>query len=502
MLRKLKNSLFSDFIIYGLGSVISRSIGLILTPFLAHALLPHEFGIINLANTTAYFIGIFVVFSLDAAAGRWFFDTNEEAYRKSTIANWFWFQFLACVAVALLAFLFADPLSRLIFLEKGNTWFFLLPILSLPFNAFAMVFQNLERFRKRPVSVTVFNIALTAMNVVFILFFLMVAKKGVMGYFLGQFITVIILALYALIRMHDWIHPKNISFSMLRHMLRFSLPMVPTAIAFWLLNSSAVYFLNYILKNKTEVGLFGVGASIAALISLVTTSFQQAWGVYFMSIYQEKGTPARVSRIANGFVIVSFLLWLFICLYTPEFLVLFTRPSYYAAAWVPCILSLGPIVYSFAYFTQVGCYVEKNMKPFATGVLLSGFLSVVFYFLLIPSFGKEGAALATVAGQLLIPIYLYIRGNKYYPVRYNIRLVASIIATALVIGLGGRMIEMHSMFALALVKLGLMIVYLLICLKLVAIFDKTSYQTLVFYFSKAKLYLNVRNSRRHVPSQP
>ena len=501
MLAKLKNSLFSDFIIYGLGSVISRSIGLILTPFLAHALLPREFGIINLANTTAYIIGIFVVFSLDAAAGRWFFDTTDENYRKSTIANWFWFQFSACIVVVIIAAIFSAPISRLIFLQPDSALYFLLPVLSLPFNAFAMVYQNLERFRKRPLSVTLFNIMLTVFNVVFILFFLLYLKKGIMGYFLGQLITLIILATFAFIRMHGWIHPKHISIPRLKEMLRFSLPMVPTAIAFWLLNSSAVYFLNYILKDKTEVGLFGIGASIAALITLVTTSFQQAWGVFFMSVYQQQDTPARVSRIANAFVIISFLLWLFICLYSPEFLIIFAKPSYYAAAWVPPILSLGPIVYSFAYFTQVGCYVEKNMRPLATSVLLAGILSVIFYFILIPAFGKEGAAFATVAGQLLIPVYLYLKGNKYYPVRYNITLVIFVILTALVTGIIGRTVVIHSLLGLAFVKLAFLLGYLLVCIKWLSIFDKPSYQTLVSYIVKLKIYLNVRNSRAHVPSQ-
>jgi O-antigen/teichoic acid export membrane protein len=501
LFKKFKNSLFSDFLIYGLGSMVSRSIGLILTPFLAHALLPNEFGIINLANTTAYFIGIFVVFALDSAVGRFYFDSNEENYKKSTIANWFWFQFAACVIVAIFSLVFADKISRVIFLSADSKLFFLLPVISLPFTAFTMIFQNLERLRKRPVSVTVFNIVLTALNVLFILFFLLVLKKGVLGYFMGQLLTVVILAIYSFIRMRSWIHPKHIHISRLKEMLRFSLPMVPTAIAFWLLNSSAVYFLNYILKNKTEVGLFGIGASIAALISLVTTSFQQAWGVFFMSIYQQSDTPRKVSRIASAFVVLVFLLWLFICLFTPEFLIVFTKPSYYSAAWVPCILSLGPIVYSLSYFTQVGCYVHKNMKPVATSVLLAGILSVGFYFLLIPHFGKEGAALGTVAGQLLIPIYVYIRGNKYYPVRYNMTFIAAVIITAFVLGIGGRFITIHSVAGLIAVKLALMMVYVLICFKWISMFDRLSYQTLISYIGKVKIYLNVRNSRNRVISE-
>ncbi|MDB5251885.1 MAG: polysaccharide biosynthesis protein, partial [Flaviaesturariibacter sp.] len=284
MLSKLKNTLFSDFVIYGIGSVVSRSIGLILTPFLAHSLTPGEFGIINLSNTTAYFLGIFVVFALDSAAGRWFFDSEEEGYRKTTMANWFWFQFLTCLVVLLLALAFANPIARTIFLQPDAKWFFLMPVMGLPLNALVMVFQNLERFRKRPISVTIFNIVLTICTVAFTLFYLLVLKLGVIGYLLGQLTTTVVMSVYAFLRLGDWIAPRFVNKKRLSEMLRFSLPMVPTAIAFWLLNSSASYFLNYLTKDKTEVGLFGIGASIAALISLVTTSFQMAWGVFFMSI--------------------------------------------------------------------------------------------------------------------------------------------------------------------------------------------------------------------------
>lgn len=498
MLSKLKNSLFSDFIIYGIGSVVSRSIGLILTPFLAKALLPAEFGIINLANTTSYFLGIFVVFALDSAAGRWYFDKEDDAYKKSAIANWFWFQFLMCLLVLAVSFLFADRIAFAIFTVPDARWFFLLPILSLPFNAFVMVFQNLERFRKRPLSVTIFNIALTALTVGFTLYYLLVLKKGVIGYFLGQLSTIVILSLYAFTRMRSWIDPRNIRLDRMKDMLRFSLPMVPTAVAFWLLNSSATYFLNYITRDKAEVGLFGIGASIAALISLVTTSFQMAWGVFFMSIYQKADTPAKVSRIANAFVVICFFLWLFICLYSPEFLVIFAQPGYYAAAWVPCILSLGPILYSMSYFTQVGCYVEKNMKPVATAVLLAGALSIAFYFALIPFMGKEGAAFATVAGQLLIPVYIYWKGNKYYPVSYNLTYISAVITTALLLGIGGRLLPMQYGWLLATVKFIIIIVYFFLCLRWTALFDKQTYQVLTGYFHKIKMYWNVRNRRNSI----
>ncbi|MDB5197683.1 MAG: polysaccharide biosynthesis protein [Flaviaesturariibacter sp.] len=498
MFSKLKNSLFSDFIIYGIGSVVSRSIGLILTPFLAQALLPSEFGIINLANTTSYFLGIFVVFALDSATGRWYFDSEDINYRKSTVSNWFWFQFVACISVLLISILFARNISYVIFLDKNAYWFFLLPIVGLPLNALVMIFQNLERLRKRPVSLTFFNIALTGLNVCFTLFYLLYLRLGVIGYLLGQLTTTLVLSLFAFVKLRNWIHPKYFDYARLKDMLRFSLPMVPTAVAFWLLNSSATYFLNYILKNKHEVGLFGIGASIAALISLVTTSFQMAWGVFFMSIYQKSEAPEKVSRIANVFMVICFSLWLFICLFSPEFLILFASPSYYGAAWVPCILSLGPILYSMSYFTQVGCYVKKNMKPVATAVLLGGTISIGLYFLLIPRLGKEGAAFSTVAGQLLIPIYVYIRGNKYYPVRYNLIFISFVIGAALLLGISGRMLPMQYGLALGGIKMIIIFIYFLLCFWLTAIFDKQNYRVARGILQKIKFNRNVRNSRNSI----
>ncbi|MDB5251213.1 MAG: hypothetical protein JWP27_382, partial [Flaviaesturariibacter sp.] len=180
--------------------------------------------------------------------------------------------------------------------------------------------------------------------------------------------------------------------------------------------------------------------------------------------------------------------------------VLFARPSYYAAAWVPCILSLGPIIYSLSCFTQVGCYVKKNMKPVATSVLLAGALSVCLYFVLIPSLGKEGAALATVCGQVIIPLFIYWKGNKYYPVRYNARFLATVIVTSLLLGIGGRQIVLAQPFVLVAIKFVIIIVYFLISLWQVSVHDKELFKGFVAALSNLKNYRNVRNRRNHIVS--
>ena len=94
--------LAGESVVYGFSGVLIRFVGLLMLPLLSKALSPAEYGMIGMYSSTFYTTFLFVVFAMDSATYRHYFDSgNDEATKKSTIATWYYFQLATSVTLSL-----------------------------------------------------------------------------------------------------------------------------------------------------------------------------------------------------------------------------------------------------------------------------------------------------------------------------------------------------------------------------------------------------------------
>ena len=160
-------------------------------------------------------------------------------------------------------------------------------------------------------------------------------------------------------------------------MLKFSAPLVPSSLAFWVLNSANSFFLLYYF-GKAEVGLYAVGVSIGAFLMLFTTAFQQAWGPFAFSIIKDKDAKDVYASVFGIYAILASILLLFSVLFIPEILALLTTPKFYSASWVATLMSINVIVASFSYIANLGLNIVKTNKPYAKAIFMVDLFIIKF----------------------------------------------------------------------------------------------------------------------------
>jgi O-antigen/teichoic acid export membrane protein len=147
-------------------------------------------------------------------------------------------------------------------------------------------------------------------------------------------------------------------------------------------------------------------------------------------------------------------------LFSPEALILFTTPKYYESAWVASILSINIVLIGLTYIASIGTSIVKNTIHYSIGVLLAGVVTVIFNLILIPIWGKEGSAIATVAAQIIIPVYLFYKAQKLFYIPYEFWKVAVCLIAAVIIGTGVRLLEYPNWWAAVLVKATLLLFFI------------------------------------------
>ena len=452
MLKYLKQ-LTGDSLIYGISGIVSKMIGIFLVPIYTRLFLPKDYGIINLVNTTFILLSILIVCALDSSAARWFFDSTEESDHKKTFGAYIWFQLFLAVIIAVIIIVFSPPLSKFFFKENGKPVYFILPAMTLIANILPSVLINWFRLHRRPVATVVFTIAQTLTAVSLTVLFVVFLHWQITGVFAALAISSATFSLVAIIMLRGWLNLKYFSKQRLKVMLRFALPIIPAGLSYWLLNNTDSYFIAYFTKSTAEVGLFGIGAMLASVVGMFTGAFQQAWGPFAFSLINN---PDAKKVYANVFLVFGYgmaLLAALLMLFAPEALMIFTTPEYYGSAWVAGILGYNLLLISFSYIAIIGISINKTTAPYGIAMLYATIVTIALDIILIPKFGKEGSALATVIAQIIVPAYLFYKGQKVYPIPYKFAEVAIIIITFLIVVVGIRLIHFNKLTIQIFVKI-------------------------------------------------
>jgi O-antigen/teichoic acid export membrane protein len=416
-LKKLLKQLASESAIYGISSMLSKFIGIFLVPLYTHLLLPSDYGTLNLVNSTFYFIIVFACFALDSASARWYYDTENADDRKSTISSWFWFQLTSSIILGIIIIISSSFLSKII-LKENNSILFIIPAIGLLFNILPSIVTNWLRFQRKAVHTVIFTICNILINVALNIFFVLYLKLGVKGILLSLLLSNIIASIYVIFLLKDWISISFFNMNRLKEMLKFSIPLLPTAIAFWVLNSSSSFIIEK-FHSKSEVGLYSIGSMLASVVTMVVGAFQMAWGPFAFSIIEHPNAKKTFAMVLTMYSALMCFVALSVALFAKEGLMLFTAPEYHKAYIVSGILAFNGIIYGYAYIGSIGTSIAKDNKPLAISILFAALITGVLYFSLVPKYGKEGAAISILLGYLIVPIYLFYKSQKLWHIPFN-----------------------------------------------------------------------------------
>lgn len=421
--------LLGESAIYGISGMLSRFISIFLVPLYTSVLSTEEYGKLSLVNSTFYFVAVVAVFAMDSSAARWYYDEQDDELRKPIIATWFWFQLMSSVALAIILTVLSPLLSNTILHQADHNMLFIIPASGLLASILPTIVTNWLRFQRKPIHTVVFTISTVLLTVGFNFLFVVYLKQGIAGILLATVCTNLLASLYVLAIMKRWLLLRYFSKQKLIEMLRYAYPLIPTAFAFWILNSSSSFVINK-FHGQGAVGLFQIGSMIASGAGMVAGAFQMAWGPFVFSMLDKPEAKRVISFVFTGYTWLMSTLALSIALFAKEILILFTNPGYYGSATVAGVLSFNSIIYGFAYIAVVGCNVQKDNKPLAYSILFAAIITGLLYWFLVPAYGGVGAALSSALGYLIVPIYLFYKSQQYWPVpfRFTLNIILFLLA--------------------------------------------------------------------------
>ena len=272
----------------------------------------------------------------------------------------------------------------------------------------------------------------TALFIAWDVLFLAGFHWGIAGYVLSMAAANLMCAAFLLLKVRPRLRrPER---GLVRDMLRYSVPLIPTAVFWWVMDVSDRYLVRWFLGG-TANGLYAVGYKLPTVLTILSMVVMDAWQL--SAIAEARGGRqehlrfyAKVWTAFQAMMSLGASLVIALC---PLLIRLLAAESYREAwRYVP-VLALAMVAAAFANFMGSIYVVTGRSKDSLWTVLAGAGANIALDLLLIPSsLGLQGAAIATLAGGGLVFLLRTVNARRLLPFALDGRRLA---VTALLLGL-------------------------------------------------------------------
>lgn len=386
-------TLLDNTFLLSLGTFGSKILTFVMVRFYTGVLTPSDYGTADLIMQTANLL--LPVVSLGITNGVFRFALDRKEHRKSIFSAG-----LYTILLGSLILLAAGPLlSRS---EDLHEYVELICAYTLASCLHSLCAQYIRAEGKTALFAGqgIFN---TALVIWFNILFLQVFRLGVFGYVMSVVVADGICTGYLVLREKLWklLVPKPDD-SVTKAMLRYSIPLIPATIFWWITSVSDRYMVTWFLGVEAN-GLYAVACKIPTILSLLSTIFMEAW--QFSAISEATGDREVHIRFYSqvwGFFLSAMVLVgsVMIVLCRLEIRVLAARSYYAAWQYVP-VLAMAMVFSAFSSFmNSVYVVMEKSHLSLWTAVWGAG-ANILMNLWMIPRIGIQGAAIATLVSYLM-----------------------------------------------------------------------------------------------------
>lgn len=409
---EIYKKLFKNSFIFAIANLGSKLISIILVPFYTYVLNTNEYGTIDLITTTISLAIPLITLSIFEATLRFSVKSN---YSKTSIFSSSVIIFVTCNFV----FLIMYPFTKMI--DFMNNYIFLFYMILFSQGTSTLLSYFLRGIGK--IKIFALNgVINTAIIVVLNILLLVKYKMGIEGYLISIVVSNIFCCIFMIISAKVWKYFRIYGFNkkLIHEMLIYSIPLIPNALMWWIMNLSDRYAVTAFLGVAAN-GLYAVANKIPNLLNIVNSIFFQAWQ---LSAIEESDTDSKSEFYTNVFNIFSICMILSssgILVLLKPIIKLFISNDFYASwKYVPFLL-LSVVFSSFASFLGTNYIAMKETKGIFKSSLVGAIINIILNVIFIKLIGLNGASIATMISFFIVWIMRSFDTRKFVVIKIKIK---------------------------------------------------------------------------------
>jgi O-antigen/teichoic acid export membrane protein len=373
------------------GNAGAKLISLVMLPFYTRWLSVEDYGVTDIINVyVSLLLGLSTACIADAV---FLFPKGQPLEKqKAYFSSGLFFAFFTLLLTALIFRVINGIFAYKVLTNSftNNAWF-VYGLLTVTF-----LQQYIQQFVRSIDKMKIYSTTGIVLTVCTALFsFIFIPHWGVFGYVFALIVANALAALYSLLfsGAFKFFAFKTIEKNTCIEMVKYTLPLLPNTIMWWLVGAFNRPLMEYHLGIHA-LGIFGVANKFSGILSMLFNLFGLSWTISVVEEFGKEGYSYFFNKMFRLIVTGLIFLFLIITISSKLIITIFTGPNFYEAwRYIP-ILTLGVVLSSISTLVGSNFTGAKTSKYFLYSSIWVIISSLIFNYLLIPIFGILGAAIA------------------------------------------------------------------------------------------------------------
>lgn len=411
-----KKQLAKNTIIIFFGRVCTQLISFFLLPLYTSYLATKEYGTVDLIQTYVTLLVPIITLELEMSIFRFLIDSRKsEKETNKLISNNF---FILGISLSIFSILYIIVSS---FVTIPYRWLILVDIIVCVLSGnFLQVARGFGKTLDYAISCILTGLTTVISNIILICFVHMQAEGMIISMALANFICS--LYLFIRLKLYSKINFKIVDFKQIKEMYKYSLPLIPNGISWWIVNVSDRSIISIVLGASAN-GLYAISNKFPTIISSLTGVFNLSWSESAALHINSSDRDEFFSDITNTILRLFMALGVGMLACMPFVFPILIDVKYNDAYNYIPFLVLGTVFnVAICLYSQV--YLAKKLsKQVASTAIVGAIINILINVIFIKQIGLYAAAISTMISYFVMMVYRHFDLKKYVNIKIEKKLI-------------------------------------------------------------------------------
>lgn len=415
-----EGQLVKNTAIITVGKICTQLITFLLLPIYTALLSTEEYGIVDLLNTFVSLLLPIVTLQMEQSLFRHLIDIrNDEKEKKNVIST-------AIISVTIQCTIYLAIFTLISgFIHNEYKFFLATNVVACIISS---IMLQISRGLGDNTKYAVGSFISAASMIIFNILFIIVFKMGAYGMLLANLLANLLCGLYIFVvkKVYKYINIKAFNKIILKKMWKYSIPLIPNALSWWVFNASDRVIVSWILSLGAN-GILSVANKFPSVFITIYNIFSMTWTESASIHINDEDSGEFFSKIMN-IAIKVFSAMCFGIIACMPFVFKIMVDAKFAEAYnlIPILMiaSLCNVVVGLIGAIYVA---KKKTKEVAKISIYSAVINIVTHLFLIRFIGLYAAAISTFIAYFAMMLYRFKDVKKYVDIKIEKGLVITLV---------------------------------------------------------------------------
>lgn len=418
-----EKNLAKNTIIITIGKICTQLITFFLLPLYTGILSTEEYGTVDLLNTLVSLLLPIVTFQVEQAVFRELIEVRGKKDKESGIISSAVITVIFQCIVYLIIFALISP-----FINNHYKFFLATNVVA---NIFLSLLLQIARGfgdnKKYAFASFISALSTIAFNVLF----LVVIKLGANGMLLGTMLGQIVATIYLFIslKLYKYLKVKDYKKEVIKSLWKYSLPLIPNAISWWVFNASDRVIASAFL-GVDQNGILAASLKFSAVFITFYNIFNMSWTESISIAIKDDDVNDYFNRMLNIVLRLFTAMGVGMIACMPFVFPIMINEKFSAGYGLIPISIVGSLFNVVVGLISVIYVAEKNTKAIASTSIVSAVINIIVHLVLIKFIGLYAAVISTFVAFFVMSIYRLVDASKrYFKIKIDMKfIIQSLIA--------------------------------------------------------------------------